>query len=126
LANVLDVDTAAAHDDSVVQPDLWPEERVSRDDLAAAVTTLETDYGIVAGSVILAGVPAEALERHAVEEGYEVLVIGCRGKGLSKLVLGSCATRLACKSSVPVMIIPARPVRHSADPSPELPATAPR
>jgi nucleotide-binding universal stress UspA family protein len=109
LATVLDVDTAAPHTNSTFHPGPWPEEQAARDDLDAAVSSLEADFGIKAGSVILPGAPAEALERYAIDEGYEVLVIGCRGEGLSKLVLGSCASRLACKAKVPVMLIPAAP-----------------
>lgn len=73
------------------------------------VSSLEADFGVKAGSVILAGAPADALERYAAEKGYEVLVIGCHGKGLSKLELGSCASTLACKTTVLVMLIPAPP-----------------
>lgn len=113
LATVLDVDTAAPHADSLLYPVPWPEEEAARDGLAEAVASLEADFGITAASVILAGAPADALERYAVEEGYEVLVIGCRGKGLSKLVLGSCASTLACKATVPVMLVPAAPARSS-------------
>ena len=63
--------------------------------------------------MILAGAPADALERYALEEDYEVVVIGCRGKGLSKLVLGSCASTLAGKAKVPVMLVPAVPATSS-------------
>jgi len=109
LATVLDVDTAAPHADSTLYPEPWPEEQAARDKLDGAVSSLEADFGVKAGSVILAGAPADALERYAAEAGYEVLVIGCRGRGLSKLVLGSCASTLACTTKVPVMLIPAPP-----------------
>lgn len=107
LATVLDVETAAPHADSTLYPEPWPEEEAARDGLEMAVSSLEADFGVKAGSVLLAGAPPDALERYAAEEGYEVLVIGCRGKGLSKLVLGSCASTLASKAKVPVMLIPA-------------------
>jgi nucleotide-binding universal stress UspA family protein len=109
LAAVLDVDTAAPHGDSVLHPAPWPEEEVARDALARAVSLLDAEFGIEAGSVILAGTPADALERYALDEGYEVVVIGCRGKGLSKLVLGSCASTLAREAKVPVLLVPAVP-----------------
>ena len=119
LATVLDVDTAAPHTDNTLYPAPWPEEQAALDDLGRAVTSLEADFGIKPGSVILAGAPADALERYAIDEGYEVLVVGCRGKGLSKLLLGSCASTLAGKAKVPVMLIPAAPTTSSpATPTP--------
>jgi nucleotide-binding universal stress UspA family protein len=124
LATVLDVDTAAPHADSTLYPEPWPEEQAARHDLDTAVSSLEADLGIKAGSVILAGAPADALERYAIDEGYEVLVIGCRGKGLSKLLLGSCASTLACKTKVPVMLIPAAAPTTSS-PSTPAPSKAP-
>jgi len=123
LATVLDVDTAAPHADSELYPVPWPEEQAARDHLDTAVSSLEADFGIEAGSVILAGAPADALERYAVEEGYEVLVIGCRGKGLSKVLLGSCASTLARAAKVPVMLIPEAPTTSS--PSTATTSTAP-
>jgi len=77
------------------------------------LSSLARDLGIKPGSVILAGAPADALERYAIDEGYEVLVIGCRGKRLSKRLVGSCASTLACRAKVPVMLIPAVPASPS-------------
>ena len=110
LATVLDVDTAAPHTDSALYAEPWPEEQAARHDLDTAVSALEESLGIKPGSVILAGAPADALERYAIDGGYEVLVVGCRGTGLSKLLLGSCASTLAGKARVPVMLIPAASV----------------
>lgn len=109
LATVLDVDTAAPHADSVLYPEPWPEERAAREQLESAAAALEIEAGDKPGSVILAGDPADALERHAMDDDYEVIVVGCRGKGLSKLLLGSCASSLACRTNVPVLLIPAEP-----------------
>jgi nucleotide-binding universal stress UspA family protein len=52
----------------------------------------------------LAGRPAEALQRLAVESGHDLLVVGTRGAGLSKLLLGSTATALAAHAKVPVLL----------------------
>jgi nucleotide-binding universal stress UspA family protein len=41
----------------------------------------------------------------AAEDGYGLLVIGTRGAGLSSALLGSVATRLAARASVPVLVI---------------------
>jgi nucleotide-binding universal stress UspA family protein len=58
-------------------------------------------------SVLLSGAPADALTRLAVEEGYDLLAVGSRGRGASTMLLGSVATRLARGHGVPVLI--ARP-----------------
>lgn len=106
LATVLDLDTATPHEDSTLYPEPWPEETAARAELELAAAEMGRAAGLVAGSVILAGEPAATLEQYASTEGYEVIVVGCRGKGLSKLVLGSCAERLTHRSSVPVLMIP--------------------
>ena len=51
-----------------------------------------------------AGRPAEELQRLAVERGYDLLVVGTRGTGLSKVLLGSTATELAAHAKVPVLL----------------------
>lgn len=56
--------------------------------------------------VILRGRPAEVLSAHAVDGGYEVLVVGSRGAGLAKTVLGSVAEALASRSAVPTLVVP--------------------
>lgn len=109
LTSVLDLDTARSHDDDVTDPEPWPEERDARLRLDEAATALQESTGVRPGSVILAGRPADALEQHALAEGYEVIVVGHRGKGLSKRVLGSCASDLAGRTKVPVLLVPAEP-----------------
>jgi nucleotide-binding universal stress UspA family protein len=111
LAMVLDVDTAAPHADSLLYPEPWPEERIAREQLGAARAALRSSTGHDAGTVVLAGEPADALEAFALGEGYEVVVVGCRGKGLSKRLMGSCASMLAGRTSVPVLIVPGEPAR---------------
>jgi nucleotide-binding universal stress UspA family protein len=103
LATVLDVDTAASHDDSVLYPNPWPEEDEARRHLADAAKLLT---GVAPRTVVLAGDPAAALTRHATEQGDDLIVVGARGRGLSELVFGSCATRLAADSPVPVLVVP--------------------
>jgi nucleotide-binding universal stress UspA family protein len=41
----------------------------------------------------------------AAEDGYGLLVVGARGAGLASVLLGSVATRLAARASVPVLVI---------------------
>jgi nucleotide-binding universal stress UspA family protein len=55
------------------------------------------------GMTILSGRPADALSEHARQEGYHLLVVGRRGRGASKAVLGSTASQLT-RSPVPVLV----------------------
>lgn len=105
LATVLDYDSLAPRDESSMFPEPWPEEIEAREILQQASARLRAAMRPEPGMVVLAGDPAEALERHARDEGYEVIVIGCRGRGVSKLILGSCASRLACQTTVPVLLV---------------------
>jgi nucleotide-binding universal stress UspA family protein len=54
---------------------------------------------------LLSGPPARTLDTIAAEDGYGLLVVGARGAGMSSVLLGSVATRLAARASVPVLII---------------------
>ena len=99
IASVLDFDTA----ESDMQ---WGE----RD---RTLAELERDADLVAAAagrrpetLLLAGQPAEALGRFAADEGFALLAVGSRGRGLSKLLLGSVAAQLARGSTVPVLILP--------------------
>lgn len=114
VATVLDYDTAEPHGESVLYPAEWDEERVARHLLEAASARLRAVSGHDPGSVILAGRPAEALRRYATAENFDLIVVGHRGRGLSKLVLGSCASGLAGDSEVPVLVVPEL---HAATPS---------
>jgi nucleotide-binding universal stress UspA family protein len=55
--------------------------------------------------ILLAGRPAEALVDAAVGAGCHLLVIGGRGRGATKAVLGSVARQLAGNAKVPVLIV---------------------
>ena len=50
---------------------------------------------------LLSGPPARTLDTIAAEDGYGLLVVGARGAGMSSVLLGSVATRLAARASVP-------------------------
>jgi nucleotide-binding universal stress UspA family protein len=54
--------------------------------------------------VLAAGHPAQVLSRLATEGGYDLLVVGSCGAGLSKVLLGSTATTLAAHAKVPVLV----------------------
>jgi nucleotide-binding universal stress UspA family protein len=55
--------------------------------------------------VMRSGQPAAVLDRMAVEDGYGLVVVGTRGVGLSTVLLGSVAARLAAHASVPVLVV---------------------
>jgi nucleotide-binding universal stress UspA family protein len=57
------------------------------------------------GEELLYGPPAHALSDFAQASGYDLLVIGTRGTGLSKAVVGSTASRLATNCPVPVLMV---------------------
>jgi nucleotide-binding universal stress UspA family protein len=60
--------------------------------------------GLAAEECIVSGRPAVALARLAAEGGYDLLVVGSRGRGLSARLFGSVAQELAGSSPVPVLI----------------------
>jgi nucleotide-binding universal stress UspA family protein len=64
----------------------------------AAASNIDSEEYIVVGE------PARALIRIASERGYQLLVAGSRGRGLSPYLLGSVAQSLAATSPVPVLI----------------------
>jgi nucleotide-binding universal stress UspA family protein len=66
-----------------------------------------------AGQELLCGPPAAALVDFAQAGGYQLLVVGGRGKGLSKALIGSTATALACACPVPTLIVSAGPRAES-------------
>jgi nucleotide-binding universal stress UspA family protein len=55
------------------------------------------------GITILSGKPSEALPEYALRDGYQLLVVGRRGRGASKAILGSTAAQLA-SAPLPVLI----------------------
>jgi nucleotide-binding universal stress UspA family protein len=70
----------------------------------AAGTLAQTWPGGVPRIVLLSGYPTDELERLAIDDGYDLLVVGARGAGLSTALLGSTATKLAARGRVPVMV----------------------
>ena len=103
LAAVVDFDTALGGDRG-------PAHRSARAELAQAANDVAASVPHDADTVMLAGTPAEALVAHAADARYDVLAVGCRGRGASKLVMGSVATRLSRGAPVPVLIVTDNPV----------------
>ena len=54
------------------------------------------------GIVVLSGRPADALPEYVLRESYQLLVVGRRGRGASKAILGSTAAQLA---SAPIAVL---------------------
>ena len=54
---------------------------------------------------LMSGPPAPTLDTIAAKDGYGLLVVGARGAGMSSVLLGSVATKLAARASVPVLVI---------------------
>jgi nucleotide-binding universal stress UspA family protein len=57
------------------------------------------------GLEVLRGAPASALEDFADDMRYDLIVIGRRGTGAAKTLLGSAATQLTRSSRVPVLVV---------------------
>ncbi len=102
LVTVVDFETASYDD---LGPPPYPAdaeaararaEQILADAAAQATRRPET--------LVLAGAPALVLARHAVEGGYDLVVVGHRGRGLSRAILGSVARELARDGKVPVLI----------------------
>ena len=74
----------------------------------AARAALEDAAAVVAGGPrleVLHGRAAPALLERVVTDGYDLLVIGTRGAGASKALLGSTAVDVAESAKVPVLLM---------------------
>jgi nucleotide-binding universal stress UspA family protein len=79
----------------------------------AAATFVRDGRGGRPRIVLLSGRPADELERLAMDERYDLLVVGARGAGISTALLGSTATTLAARGRVPVLVAGGDPAgRH--------------
>jgi nucleotide-binding universal stress UspA family protein len=65
--------------------------------------------GLRPALVVLRGNPAHELAAAAADGGYDVLVVGSRGAGITKFVLGSVAKALAAGCSVPALVVGSAP-----------------
>ncbi len=63
-------------------------------------------------TVVLQGRPADALASFARDGGYDLIVVGPRGQGASRLLFGSVASTFARGVGVPVAILPPAQLRE--------------
>ena len=111
LATVVDYDTALDGDKSHTH-------RTARAALARAAAAVKATVRRDIDTVVLAGIPADALTNHAVSARYDVIAVGNRGRGATKVVMGSVASRLTRSSPVPVLVAAADlPVRRELTPA---------
>jgi nucleotide-binding universal stress UspA family protein len=106
LATVTDLDASVEHDRQQAQAcaELERQAETVRAWLSTQPSGADGDGPRIPELLLLAGRPAEALQRLAVKSGYDLLVVGTRGTGLSKVLLGSTATALAAHAKVPVLL----------------------
>lgn len=98
LASVLDMDSAGSFSGIDTQAGAC-------EDLARCADRI--DYEPVEIE-LLYGPPADALARFAEELGIELIVVGARGRGMSRAVFGSVTRSLVGRSGVPVFVGPGR------------------
>jgi nucleotide-binding universal stress UspA family protein len=105
LVTVLELDASVEHDRAQAQARAGLERRGRLVQLRLATGQHGPDDGRrVPQLVLAAGHPAQVLSRLAAEGGYDLLVVGSRGAGPSKVLLGSTATSLAAHAKVPVLV----------------------
>ena len=80
----------------------WSDEADAVSAIEAIAATLP---GHEPGIVVLRGRAADALAGYADERGIELVVVGRRGHGATKSLLGSTAHRLAHREGAPVLIV---------------------
>ncbi len=98
LAAVLDYDTAES-------PAEWDEREAALRNLERHAQAVAEGCNIRPETVLLTGRPAEALQAHARINNYDVLVIGRRGRGATKAILGSVATHVSRDANMPVLLV---------------------
>lgn len=77
--------------------------RIAKAELAETAATLAR---WAPSEEVITGRAAEELPRVAAEAGYDLIVVGTSGAGLSKKLLGSTSRGIARDSKVPVLLVP--------------------
>lgn len=105
LAAVTDYEVNELVPGPLTPDEVWTSEHTRA--LEDAAEKLGGWLGFQPATVLLTGRPAAALQRYAGEGGFDVIVVGARGHGLTERLLGSCASQLTSGSPVPVVVMPA-------------------
>lgn len=102
LATVIGV----SYPDAATRQSAEHEARAALASLASEVTAWANAHGysFAPEQVVLTGEPARELLELAEHREADFLVVGRRGAGVSKLLLGSVATQLASRAPMPVLI----------------------
>lgn len=98
LAHVID------HDDDQI-PDGSDGRARAIDLLDKATEHVSTRTNLIPASALLVGRAGPALAQHANEGDYNLIAVGSRGRGATRLVLGSTAAHLSAAAKPPVLII---------------------
>jgi nucleotide-binding universal stress UspA family protein len=76
--------------------------------MAELRATLDVPDGIIFEEDIVSGIPADALCRAAETHGADEIILGSRGLGRFRAMLGSVAHEVLHKATCPVTVIPER------------------
>lgn len=63
-------------------------------------------------TIVKYGHPAEEILKTAKEEGAELIIVGCRGKRMHTLVMGSVSREVVSNSNIPVLVTPCSFLEH--------------
>jgi nucleotide-binding universal stress UspA family protein len=79
--------------------------REAEDELERIAADLEAILGRAPGTALVAGPAVSALADFAARGGYDLIAIGARGAGASRLLFGSVASDLARRGSLPILMV---------------------
>ena len=82
-----------------------PQQKIRIDRLKAPAETALRDAGLSAQTVVLYGSPGEEIVRYADREKASIVVLGRRGAGLSRALLGSVSDYVVKNANQPVAIV---------------------
>jgi nucleotide-binding universal stress UspA family protein len=78
-------------------------EQECTEQFAEALKRLE-EAGVANETEVAFGDPADEILRVSTAEPYETVIIGRRGRGLSKMLLGSVSEKVLQKATIPVTV----------------------
>jgi nucleotide-binding universal stress UspA family protein len=88
-------------------------------DLEEFLKSIELPHGMTASGRLISGDPASALLHELKQGKHDLVVLGTHGRtGLSHILLGSVAEKLARLSPVPVLTVPDQQAVHTREQRP--------